>query len=50
MERGLDEVTRACLDANIQATDQEAVNKKLLELPFNYFLLLNGQSITLTAA
>jgi Cdc6-like AAA superfamily ATPase len=41
-ERGLAQVTRECLDANIETTDKEAVTEKLLALPFNHFLVLTG--------
>ncbi|WP_311172611.1 hypothetical protein [Halobellus ordinarius] len=42
IERGLDQVTLDCLDANIEKTDKEAVTEKLLQLPFNHFLMLLG--------
>ncbi|MFA1610776.1 Cdc6/Cdc18 family protein [Halobellus rubicundus] len=41
-ERGLEAVTRECLDATIETTGKEAVTEKLLALPFNHFLVLTG--------
>ncbi|QCS42029.1 Cdc6/Cdc18 family protein [Natrinema versiforme] len=41
-ERGLTQVTSDCLDANLEATEREATIAKLLELPFNHFLVLTG--------
>ena len=58
-EQELDTVTRDCVDANLEATDKEATQEKLLALPFNYFHVLfavatrldgpadeHGQSVT----
>lgn len=42
MERGLEAVTRACVEATIESTAQEAVTEKLLALPFNHFFVLTG--------
>lgn len=39
-ERGLSEVTQECLDANIETTDKDAIQEKLLALPFTHFLML----------
>ncbi len=41
-EQGLAAVTRECIDANLDATDAEAIKDKLLSLPFNHFLVLLG--------
>lgn len=41
-ERGLDTVTRECLDVNIDTTDKEAITEKLLHLPFNHFFVMTG--------
>jgi cell division control protein 6 len=41
-ERGLDEVTQACLDANLEGTDKEATIDKLLSLPVQHFFVLVG--------
>ncbi|QLG27390.1 AAA family ATPase [Halorarum halophilum] len=42
VDRGLDAVTRACLDENLAATEREAVIEKLLQLPLNHFRVLVG--------
>ncbi|MDG5820247.1 AAA family ATPase [Natronococcus sp. A-GB7] len=39
-ERDLDQVTRECVDANLEETDREATVSKLLDLPINHFLVL----------
>ncbi|MDG5761824.1 AAA family ATPase [Natronococcus sp. A-GB1] len=39
-ERGLETVTEECLDANLESTEQAALEEKLLSLPFNHFLVL----------
>jgi Cdc6-like AAA superfamily ATPase len=39
-ERGLGAVTVACLEANLDATDKEAITEKLLSLPFNHVAVL----------
>ncbi|WP_394740144.1 Cdc6/Cdc18 family protein [Natronococcus roseus] len=39
-ERGLEEVTRECVAANLEEADREATVKTLLDLPFNHFLVL----------
>jgi orc1/cdc6 family replication initiation protein len=41
-ERDLEEVTKACIDANLEATDSEAIREKLLSLPVQHFLILRG--------
>ncbi|NKE36530.1 AAA family ATPase [Natronococcus sp. JC468] len=41
-ERGLEEVTKDCLEKNLEATDREATMETLLDLPFNHFLVLTG--------
>lgn len=40
-DRGSD-VTRECVDANLEETDKEATQEKLLALPFNHFFVLFG--------
>lgn len=39
-ERGLAQVTEACIDANLEETNQEATTEKLLSLPTQHFLVL----------
>jgi archaeal cell division control protein 6 len=39
-ERGLETVTEDCLAANLEATEQAALEEKLLSLPFNHFFVL----------
>ncbi|MEF8825333.1 MAG: AAA family ATPase [Halapricum sp.] len=46
-ERGLDAVTRDCIDANLEETDKEAVIEKLRALPRNHMVVL--VSITMWA-
>ncbi|WP_348611658.1 Cdc6/Cdc18 family protein [Halobaculum rarum] len=41
-ERELDQVTRECVEVNLEATEQAAVTEKLLGLPLNHFLVLVG--------
>lgn len=41
-ERALDEVTPACIEATLEATEQEALIEKLLALPFNHFAVLTA--------
>jgi orc1/cdc6 family replication initiation protein len=41
-ERGLEAVTRTCLDDNLSTTDKEATIEKLTQLPFNHFHVLAG--------
>lgn len=41
-DRGLEQVTRDCLNANLEATEQAAVTETLLGLPLNHFLVLVG--------
>jgi orc1/cdc6 family replication initiation protein len=44
-ERGLDAVTRECLEMNLEETDKDAIQEKLLALPFNYFSVLLAATI-----
>ncbi len=44
-ERGLDAVTRECLETNLEETDKDAIQEKLLALPFNYFSVLLAATI-----
>jgi orc1/cdc6 family replication initiation protein len=41
-ERGLDVVTRACIDVNLEETDKERVLAKLASLPLNHLLVLTA--------
>jgi cell division control protein 6 len=41
-ERGLAEVTRDCIEANLEGTDKEATTSKLLDLPVQHFFVLLG--------
>lgn len=41
-ERDCAEITRSCIDGNIEATDSEAIREKLLSLPAQHFLILRG--------
>jgi len=41
-ERGLEAVTEDCIEANLETTEREATIEKLLDLPFNHFLVLTG--------
>ncbi|AGB38782.1 Cdc6/Cdc18 family protein [Natronococcus occultus] len=41
-ERGLDQLTRECLETNLEATEREATVSKLLDLPTNHFLVLTA--------
>jgi len=41
-ERGAASVTRDCLEANLEATEQATVTEKLLQLPLNHFHVLLG--------
>ncbi|ADB60144.1 orc1/cdc6 family replication initiation protein [Haloterrigena turkmenica DSM 5511] len=41
-DRGLETVTDACIDANLETTEREATIDKLLDLPENHFLVLTG--------
>ncbi|WP_265112541.1 Cdc6/Cdc18 family protein [Halosolutus halophilus] len=41
-ERGLDRVTRECIDANLETTEREATIEKLLALPANHFVVLTA--------
>ena len=41
-ERDCAEITRSCIDGNIEATDREAIREKLLSLPAQHFLILRG--------
>lgn len=41
-EQGLEQVTRECVEANLEATDKEAIVEKLLQLPLNHFFVLTG--------
>jgi archaeal cell division control protein 6 len=41
-ERGLEQVTRDCVEANLDATEREATIEKLFSLPPNHFLVLVG--------
>ncbi|ELY55812.1 Cdc6/Cdc18 family protein [Natronococcus jeotgali] len=41
-ERGLDEVTKDCLEVNLETTDRDTTMETLLDLPFNHFLVLTG--------
>jgi orc1/cdc6 family replication initiation protein len=49
-ERGLDAVTRECLETNLEETDKDAIQAKLLELPFNHFHVLFTVGIRLDQA
>lgn len=39
-ERGLERVTRDCIDANLEAIEREATIEKLFSLPLNHFVVL----------
>ncbi|WP_436344057.1 Cdc6/Cdc18 family protein [Natronorubrum sp. FCH18a] len=41
-EQGLEQLTNDCIDANLEATEQEATIEKLLDLPVNHFVVLTG--------
>ena len=41
-EGGLERLDRVCIDANLEATDREAITEKLLSLPLNHFMVLFG--------
>ncbi|MCU4926466.1 AAA family ATPase [Halobacteria archaeon AArc-dxtr1] len=41
-ERGLEQVTQACLEENVEATEREATIEKLLALPENHFFVLTA--------
>jgi orc1/cdc6 family replication initiation protein len=41
-DRGLEQVTRACLKATLETTDKAAITEKLLALPFTHFHVLVG--------
>ncbi|WP_394740102.1 Cdc6/Cdc18 family protein [Natronococcus roseus] len=41
-ERELEQLTKACLETNLETTDQEATVSKLLDLPANHFLVLTA--------
>jgi len=43
-ERGLDQVTRECLEANLETTDRAATIEKLLSLPIHHFFVLLGMT------
>ncbi|WP_339104205.1 AAA family ATPase [Haloterrigena salinisoli] len=42
IERERDQVTEACIDANLETTEREATIDKLLDLPINHFVVLMG--------
>lgn len=42
VERELSAVTRACIDDNLEATDHEAIRRKLLSLPVQHFFVLRA--------
>lgn len=42
VEREFAQLTRACIDDNLEATDQEAVREKLLSVPAQHFFVLNA--------
>jgi orc1/cdc6 family replication initiation protein len=42
VERELAQLTRACIDDNLDATDQEAIREKLLSIPAQHFFMLNA--------
>ena len=42
VDRELEQVTNACIDENLETTDQEAVREKLLSLPVQHFFVLNA--------
>lgn len=44
-EQGLTEVTEACVEANLETTERDAVTEQLLSLPFNHFFVLVGATI-----
>ncbi|MFC7176981.1 Cdc6/Cdc18 family protein [Halosegnis marinus] len=44
-ERELPAVTRECIDANLEATDAEDVKQKLLNLPFNHFMVIASTTL-----
>lgn len=39
-ERGLEQVTTDCIDANLESTEREATIEKLFSLPLNHFVVL----------
>ena len=41
-ERDRAEITRSCIDENLEATDGEAIREKLLSLPAQHFMILRG--------
>jgi hypothetical protein len=44
-ERGLSEVTRACLDANIESAETDQLRETLLDLPPQHFLVLYASTL-----
>ena len=41
-DEGLAQVTKNCLDSNIETTDRESIVEKLLNLPVHHFFVLHG--------